>query len=184
MSIESTDGLNWDFTLTNSSTAPPSDSLIDAFGINIDALLTTSTVDGIFTVANFDPIDWTFSTASGGIQFDYTGDRGAPASRLGIGESLTFDFIFETAVGVNVWTGTDGSSGAGFGGGEDFGQVAVSFQQLGSNGNSSDLLASNWTTSNDDGDDGEPRITPVSEPGALALMGLGLLGVLGFRRKH
>lgn len=162
MSIDSADNQLWNFSLTNTSTEY--DTLIDGFALNLD--------NDSFTVSAFDPASWTFTEATGGVQFDYVGERGLPGDRLVMDQSLTFDFIFSEPVDETVWTETRESSGQGLGGGEDSGQIAVSFQQLGADGEGSDLLASNWTT---DGEDPPPP--SVTEPGIAFLFGLGLIGL-------
>jgi len=181
ISIESTDNLTWAFTLENTSldVAP----LIDMFAINVDATLGTD-----FTVANFNPASWTFSTPTGGgIQFDYLGERGTPASRLGSGEWLTFDFLFAVETDYTVFTDVFADIGTGIGGGTDLGQFLVSFQALGVDGEGSDLIGDSWQSIISDGDgDDEPPPPTVAEPGILALMGLGLvgLGIAGSKREE
>lgn len=158
-------------TLTNDSSSSLSDALIDALAFNMNPNLS---LGSDFSIVNVSPT-WTFSEGSGGIQFDYVGERTTQDTRLAPGDSLTFDFVFAVALPANpfdLWTTSAISSGAGIGGGEDFGQVAVSFQQLGIDGEGSDLLASNWTPT-----------TSVPEPGTALLLGLGLLG-LARARKH
>jgi hypothetical protein len=157
-------------TLKNTSYSSSSNALIDLLAFNIDAILGTD-----FNITNVVP-NWTFSDPSGnGIQFDYVGGRDDPEDRLSPGDILSFDFVFGPSFTFpsdpfTLWTATNSSAGSGIGGGNDVGQVAVSFQQLGSIGNDSDLLASNWT--------------PVPEPSTVLLVGTGLLGIIGFGRKR
>jgi hypothetical protein len=169
---ETGDPLTYSATLENTSTSSTSGALIDLLAFDMDAVLSTD-----FTIQNISP-DWNFNAGSGGIDFDYYGAVDTPFARLAPGDSLTFDFVFTSssvfpADPFALWTGTDGSLGTGIGGGEDFGQVAVSFQQLGSGGGQSDLLASNWGSAP----------APVPEPGTIVLMGLGILGLAGMGRK-
>jgi len=182
ISIESTDNLTWAFTLDNTSldVAP----LIDMFAINVGATLGTD-----FTVANFNPATWTFSEpGGGGIQFDYIGERGVPGSRLGSGEFLTFDFLFAVEHDYTVFTDVFADVGTGIGGGStDLGQFLVSFQALGVDGEGSDLIGDSWQSIiGGGGGDDEPPPPTVAEPGILALMGLGLvgLGIAGSKREE
>jgi len=161
-------------TLVNTSLSSLSSALIDLLAFNMDAILDTD-----FSITTIIP-DWDFSAAGGGIQFDYIGERDEPADRLSPGNALTFDFDFVDDFlpeddPFSIWTGEDGSLGTGIGGGEDFGQVAVSFQQLGDDGNGSDLLASNY--------DGNGVIIDVPEPGTLFLLGFGLLSLAVVARR-
>jgi len=162
--LESSDDLLWEFSLENTSTI--NDPLIDAFGMNLDAELGVD-----FSVQAFNPDTWSFDVPTGGgIQFDYIGDT-TQDGRLTSGDILTFEFLFTTPTDSSIWTDTSPSLGVGFGGGEDLGQVAVSFQQLGSDGEGSDLLASNWEYEEYD----EPN--PVPLPPMLWMFGVGLLGL-------
>ena len=163
----------FDATLTSTSTDSLSGALIDLIAFDMDATLGTD-----FSIVDISP-SWVFSAGSGGVEFDYIGERVAPGDRLSPGESLLFTFDFVDGFSFptdpfSLWTGTDGSRGTGIGGGDDFGQVAVSFQQLGSGGKDSDLVASDW--------DG----TSVPEPATLVLLGSGLalMGLLGRRKSR
>lgn len=164
--------------LLNTSPNESPFALIDAFAMNMDA-----TLDVDFTVSAFDPSSWEFRASTGGVQFDYVGDTGTPPTpgdRLLPGEALTFTFTFlNDNTSFNPWLSALESSGAGFGGGEDEGQVAVSFQQLGTNGRGSDLLTSNWGPVNPD----DPNDPNVPEPATVLLMGLGFLGFGASRLK-
>ena len=170
MSLSSSDDLTWAFTLDNVST--DTNTLIDLFAINMGGTLGTD-----FTVANFDPASWTVVQGTGGVQFDYLGASGAPGDRLGFGESLTFDFIFTALTDYTNWTNSVASLGTGIGGGNDLGQIAVSFQSLGMLGEDSDLIGDSWQYICVDC---EPTTNRVPEPGPLALMAIGLLGMRRF----
>lgn len=169
-------------TLQNTSpTGQAQDPLIDQMAFNMAAVLGTD-----FTIESINP-DWTFQTGSGGIQFDYVGDRDTPFDRLAPGEALSFDFDFAADFfsGIespfDIWTQTESSLGTGIGGGEDLGQVAVSFQQLGPGGGGSDLLASTWPN----GGGGGGQENPIPEPGTMLLLGTGLLAcAMLYRRKQ
>lgn len=171
MGIGSVDNLTWHFALRNDGDS----GVIDAFAMDMGAVLGTD-----FSVAGFDPASWTFTTSSGGVQFDYVGDSGSPFDRLGVGELLTFDFIFNTETDYTVWTDAEASLGTGIGGGTDLGQVAVSFQSLGEGGNYSDLIGASWQSVCLDC--GDTPFAEVPEPGTLGML-LGGLGLLGFMRK-
>ena len=172
---ETTDSLVFTATLTNTSSVDSS-AVIDELYFNVNPDLELG-VD--FYIVNVVP-DWLFTASTGGVLFDYTGDALNPQNdnRLATDESLTFDFVFtQDAVNylldvsgytsvLELWTNSETSLGVGAGGGGDEGQVAVSFQTLGADGQDSDLLASNW------GDGGQ-----VPEPGPLALIGLGAIAL-------
>ena len=168
--ISETDDANiFTASLTNTS----DDALIDRLLFNMDAELGTD-----FNISVMSP-DWTFKSpeSKSSIQFDYYGD--ANGDRIAPGGFLVFEFIFNTSFvfpddPFAIWTGTSGVLGVGTGGGEDFGQVAVSFQGIGGDEYSeddSDLLASNWSAQ------------PVPEPSTIVLLGLGLVGLAGVGRK-
>jgi hypothetical protein len=179
-------------TLTNTSPAT-SIALIDGLAFNVDPDLVLGTD---FFIQNIDPTSWTFAAGSGAVLFDYVGERGTPADRLSSGGSLTFDFVFTSSAVTQIlteyptgtlfdwWTQSEATAGAGFGGGGDVGQVAVSFQQLASiedgPGQGSDLLASYWGPSPGPGPGPGPGV-PVPAP--LALFGLGGL-MLGWTMKR
>ena len=164
-------------TLTNTSPddgmPTGSDPLIDllAFNLSGDPVLGTD-----FDVTNVMPV-WTFSAGSGGIQFDYVGERTDQNTRLGIGDSLTFDLDFTSDVTdpQGLFLNADSTAGTGIGGGTDVGQVAVSFQTLGLRGNDSDLLATNYLIV-------PPSQIVVPEPGILAIFSLGLVIMGSFMR--
>lgn len=166
-------------TLLNTSmpsTTASDDPLIDLVAFNINATLGTD-----FTINNISP-NWNFNAPSGGgVQFDYLGANATPGDRIGPNEALVFDIVFDNAFTLpgdpfTVWTDTSASSGKGIGGGQDMGQVAVSFQALRDStgatvANESDLLAGNWTRAGG----GPPLSVPLPAP--LFLLGLGALAI-------
>jgi hypothetical protein len=179
-------------TLTNTSTESIAGALIDLLAFNMNPTLT---LDTDFNIINVNP-NWTFSQpdANSPIEFNYVGDANNPGdNRLSPGDMLTFDFQFLSlsllpSDPFDLWlTSSDMSDGTGIGGGDDTGQVAVSFQQLGNIGDPcgpddsnvstigecSDLLTSNWGPKNPPD---EPPDEPIPEPSSILLMGLGLLG--------
>ena len=156
------------------NTSPASSAaLIDllAFSMNPEISLGTD-----FSITDVSP-NWTFSQTNEADKFEYRGDANAPGDRLEPGEMLTFNFNFLTSTAQNAypdlldyWRTSSISTGAGIGGGDEEGQVAVSFQQLGTDGEESDLLVSN--------------LTPVPEPATMMLFGTGIAGLAGFARKR
>jgi len=165
-----TDGFTtFDVTLENTSPDTTPEALIDEFAFN----LAEDFLETELTFSDVTPDSWEITYATGGIKFDYVGDtQGTPANRLGSGDILSFTMNFTSAQTYDLFLNAGASDGGGFGGGEDSGQVCVSFQQLGDNGQS-DLVCGEY------GD----TPTKVSEPATLGLLGLGLLGV-GFVRRR
>jgi hypothetical protein len=173
-------------TLLNTSPSG-SGAVIDSFFFNLnpDLLLGTD-----FSITGVNPTTWEVRLAGGGVQFDYEGDTGTPPSpsdRIGAEDDLTFNIVllkdltlpFGYTSLLDYFLNAETSSGAGAGGGDDSGEVAVSFQTLGTNGNDSDLLVAFWKTENGGGGGGGD----LPEPGVLFLMGAGLLG-LGMARRR
>lgn len=118
------------------------DPLIDSFGFNIQAVLDTD-----FYIDNISD-GWELID-SGHIQFNVFGDSDRPLDKLSKGEYMTFDFHFTNSSVIpdnpfELWTLAPISFGGGFGGGDVSGQVAVSFQRLGEDGEFSELLTGNW----------------------------------------
>ena len=165
--------------LQNTSTDSLAGALIDVLAFNLADPDPTLGTD--FTIVNIDP-DWQFAqTEKGGIQFDYTGVINDQRERIEPEESLLFDFDFDDDFVLpenpfDLWLLAEEARGTGIGGGEISGQVAVSFQNLGApvedgDGPGSDLLASTWGA------------VPMPEPSSVLLLGMGLAGLIGIRRK-
>jgi hypothetical protein len=160
-------------TLTNTSAGSLSGALIDLLAFNMNAELGSD-----FTIRSSSPL-WSYGPPNNGVNFDYVGERTSQDSRLAPGDSLTFTFLFASnftfpSDPFSIWTGTGASLGNGIGGGDISGQVAVSFQQLGSGGNDSALVASSWGS----------QPSPVPEPATMLLLGAGLSGLGFFSRKR
>ena len=160
-------------TVTNTSTDALPESLIDQFFFNL-ALMAGDT-------ASFDveTAYWTVTGSSSGVHFDYTGDSTNPAARLGNGDSMSFIINFfddtgaETDAYLSAVADAATDTGQGAGGGDDSGQICVSFQQLGDDGGQSDLLCSSY--------DEPPEL---QEPGTLGLLGVGLIAIGVMRRRR
>jgi len=165
-------------TLTNTSPddndPAGSNPVIDLLAFNLagDPVLGTD-----FIIDSVSP-DWMFvAGGSGGVLFDYVGDANSPSDRIAIGESLTFDIDFVNDVDLDIFTLAETDAGTGIGGGEDIGQVAVSFQSLGLDNDFSDLVAANFFNV-------PPPNIIVPEPRILALFSLGLMLMAGFLRRR
>ncbi len=172
------DNTIFDLTLTNTSSTSTPLALIDAFAMNMGG----GTLGTDFSVGGF-TAPWTFgATGPGffnGVNFTYVGDANSPGDRLAPNGMLSFWFDFTTNTSFDPWLTAGTDTGGGFGGGGDSGQLAVSFQQLGSGGQDSDLLAANWV--NTPSNPPNPP-NPASEPPVLMLM-LSALAAMLFSRK-
>jgi hypothetical protein len=165
------------FVLENTSSQTNPDALIDGFWFNTNPDLDIGT-DIVFS--NFNPNTWTVTkvplTGPGSnVQFDFAGDPDSPADRLGVGETLEFTIDLADSLGTDpddysdIFFTAEESTGQGIGGGQDSGQVAVSFQQL-DDGEKSDLLTSNWRSAGGGG-------AEIPEPSSmLGLVAFGLMG--------
>lgn len=173
---DATDSTIFYASLQNTSDAPG--NMIDLLAFNM--LDPDPQLDSDFFIYDVSPT-WDFiQVANSGIQFDYLGEDTGPTTKLDAGDTLTFTIDFVDSYvfpsdPYTLWTLSEEACGRGIGGGQDCGQVAVSFQEV-AIPEGSDLLASNWGSS-----------TKVPEPGTLALLGAGLIGI-GFnnrrRRQH
>jgi hypothetical protein len=167
------DATSYFATLTNTSSGSLSGALIDLLAFNMNAEYGSD-----FDIGDTSPV-WSYGApTNNSVEFDYVGERTSQASRLAPGSSLTFTFLFDAnftfpSDPFSIWTGTGASLGTGIGGGGTSGQVAVSFQQLGSNGGDSTLVASNWGS----------QPSPVPEPATMLLLSAGLIGLGFFGRK-
>lgn len=181
--------------LLNTSTQNP-DALIDRFAFNLNTLAgglgNSPTIAGDeLIISNFAPATWAITdNGSNSIEFDYLGDPDSQADRLGNGASLTFDLeIDATYASGNSFNTNDPyrwffnseiSDGGGFGGGDDYGQVGVSFQQLNTAegiGEGSDLVSGNWA-----GGIGSPPAVP--EPTSIICWSLLAVGAIAYRRRR
>jgi len=186
-------------TLTNTSSGSFTGALIDALAFNMNPGLQLgdgTNTDDQFNIIDISP-DWSFTDApsGAGIQFGYVGTDNttphSPDQRISSGKTLEFDFIFHDLSKLlspgddpfNLWLlSSDQTLGSGIGGGGDSGQVAVSFQQLGSTGDDSDLLTSNWAPGTNPSPGPGPTPT-IPEPTSIFLIGTGLLGLFSASRK-
>jgi len=167
---DSSDNTVFHATLENTSTSTLN-PLIDELAFNIEAIMDTN-----FFLQNIEP-NWTVAVPDGeGVQFQYVGSVGSTENKLQKNQALTFDFNFVDSFLLpsnpfDIWLDAKESYGKGLGGGEDFGQVAVSFQRLGGeDSDESDLLASNWEGGAD------PQYV-IPEPATMLLLGSGFIGI-------
>ena len=160
-------------TLTNTSAGLLSGALIDLLAFNMNAELG----NGV-NIGSSSPF-WLYGPPNNGVNFDYVGQSPPWGTRLAPGDSLLrllfFLMLFDLpARSIFNLDGTGASLGTGIGGGDISGQVAVSFQQLGSGGQDSALVASSWGS----------QPSPVPEPATMLLLGAGLIGLGFFSRKR
>lgn len=172
-SISSIDNKTFSAALTNTSTGDYSNPVIDLIAFNLFG-------DGVVDATSVSA-GWSVDSGGNNTLFKWIGDANSPGERLGIDDTLLFDIVFDNVVGWDAFILADSTSGAGIGGGEDFGQVAVSFQQLGMDGEDSDLLAGDWLTGHSVI---HTEYAAVNSPGTLFLFGLGLVGMVFLSRKR
>lgn len=157
-------------TLENTGSA----GLIDLFAFNLDGMFT---LGGDLQVQNISLSEWSVSAGTGPVLFEFVGEEsaGPPDQRLASGEMLMFELVFSADQTLDVFRDAEATSGTGLGGGDDTGQVAVSFQGLPkaeNEGNDSDLLTAGYN--------GRPP-QEIPEPGILLLLGTGLLALAALR---